>query len=112
MYMAAMAFSAIVEPLVLYVARYKLTGARDAQTVISVTLISFMAFDLFHSAASVSVSGFPAAIPSVNLDLRSPQLDCSKMDLYASINFWVPLVWLAARSLWLSGVGREVAVDY
>jgi hypothetical protein len=97
-YMSAFTFSAIVEPLTLYVAIHHLETTRDAYLVVRAILISFSAFDVLHALATVSVTGLATVLPGLE--------DSKHLDLYASINFWVPLAWLLVRSLWFAGVGR------
>ncbi|KAG9251391.1 uncharacterized protein F5Z01DRAFT_639291 [Emericellopsis atlantica] len=92
LYVAAMAFSAVVEPMLLYLARYKLHDARDTELVVTGVLLSFLAFDVFHAAANWAVVG------SASLT----------RDMYAAINFWIPVGLVVIRSMWLLGVGRSV----
>jgi hypothetical protein len=96
-FIAAFIFSAIIEPLLLYAARYKLRDPRDAQEVVKAVLISFLAFDGLHMIATVAVVGFESVLPWG-----------AKSEFYALINFWVPVAWGILRALWLSGIGRLV----
>jgi hypothetical protein len=95
-FMAALAFSAFVEPAVLYVATYKLHDARDSQTVIRAVLASFAAFDIFHTVAAVAGSSFHAILPMA-----------AEFDIYVAINFWIPLLWLVVRGSWFLGNGGK-----
>ncbi|KAK0385362.1 hypothetical protein NLU13_7838 [Sarocladium strictum] len=74
---ASFIFSGIVEPLLLYTARYKLRDARDAEEVVKAVLISMLTFDVLHITATTAVGGFESAIP---WGVES--------ELYAMINFW------------------------
>ncbi|KAH8171100.1 hypothetical protein LIA77_09881 [Sarocladium implicatum] len=94
---AAFLFSGIVEPLVLYTARYKLRDARDAEEVVRAVLLAFLAFDVLHVGATLAVAGGEAA-------MLGP-----KGDFYVMINTYVPVGWMVLRSLWLLGVGRDGA---
>jgi hypothetical protein len=95
-FMAALAFSAFVEPAVLYVATYKLRDARDSQTVVRAVLASFAAFDIFHAVAAIAGSSFHAALPMA-----------AEFDVYVAINFWIPLTWLVVRGTWFLGNGTK-----
>jgi hypothetical protein len=95
-FMAALAFSAFVEPAVLYVATYKLHDARDSQTVVRAVLASFAAFDIFHAVAAIAGSSFHAALPMA-----------AEFDVYVAINFWIPLMWLVVRGTWFLGNGAK-----
>lgn len=100
--MAALAFSGVIEPALLYTARYKMENQRDAEKVIAAVLLSFGAFDILHLTSVIVVVGTELSIPT------AMGTDWSNVDLYAGINIWVPVAWLVLRTLWLLGVGREV----
>ena len=93
--MAALAFSGVIEPILLYVARYKLRDASDAEQVITAVLSSFLVFDIFHAGATLAVTGVAAALPGAD------------MHIYAMVNVWVPMLWLLLRVSWMLGLGRE-----
>jgi hypothetical protein len=95
-FMAALAFSAFVEPAVLYVATYKLHDARDSQTVVRAVLASFAAFDIFHAVAAIAGSSFNAVLPMA-----------VEFDVYVAINFWIPSLWLVVRGTWFLGNGMK-----
>ena len=105
LYMAALLFSAVVEPMLLYLARYKLRSVGDAERVMAGVLISFSFFDVAHALAAYLVAGPEAVLPAADLDL-------SNLELYACINVWVPTTWLLIRVLWFMGVGRASAVGH
>jgi len=88
-FMGALAFSAVVEAAVLYVAVYKLKDPRDTRAVVQAVLASFAAFDIFHALAAIAGSGIPALMPLT-----------AESDLYSAINFYVPLLWLIVRITW------------
>lgn len=90
-FMGALAFSAVIEPLLLYVAVNKLRDPRDGRTVVKAVLASFAAFDIFHAAAAVAGSGIDALVPKT-----------AAFDLYSAINFYVPMLWLVMRLTWFS----------
>ncbi|KAG8353995.1 hypothetical protein FVEN_g8250 [Fusarium venenatum] len=98
-YIGALAFSAVIEPLLLYVARYKLRDVSDAEEVIKAVLFAFFAFDVFHAGATLAVTGIGAALPG------------SQMHLYAMVNVWVPTAWMILRTLWITGVARKSLVN-
>lgn len=85
--------------MLLYLARYKLRDTRDAEDVIKTVLFAFIAFDVFHAAATLAVTGVAAVLPG-------PQ-----GHIYAMVNVWVPMAWLVLRMLWLGGVGRKSATN-
>lgn len=89
-------FTAVIEPLLLYTARFQFHDARDAEHVVRATLLSFTALDVFHMIAILSVTGIAPAIPGTK-------------DAYTDtmLNVYIPPVCMALRSLWLFGVGRE-----
>lgn len=95
-FMGALAFSAVVEPLLLYVAVHKLRDPRDSRTVVQAVLASFAAFDIFHAAAAIAGSGIRALVPMTE-----------KWDAYSGINFYVPMVWLVARIAWFQSTGGK-----
>ncbi|CCT71808.1 uncharacterized protein FFB20_14114 [Fusarium fujikuroi] len=97
-YISALAFSGIIEPMVLYVARYKLRDIRDAEEVIKTVLVAFIAFDIFHASATLAVTGTAAALPG------------SQSHIYAMVNVWVPMAWMLLRILWIVGAGRKSAM--
>jgi len=97
--MAALAFSGVIEPMLLYVARYKLCDTSDAEQVIKAVLTSFLVFDIFHAGATLAVTGVAAALPG------------SSMHVYAMVNVWVPIAWLLLRVSWISGLGRKSAMN-
>ncbi|PVH96962.1 hypothetical protein DM02DRAFT_616851 [Periconia macrospinosa] len=99
-FMAALGFSAIIEPLLLYTARYKMENQKDAERAIAAVLAAFFAFDILHSLATIAVVGSKAVMPSLGMDW-------SGVDLYAAINFWVPVAWMMARASWFAGLGRR-----
>lgn len=103
-FMGALAFSAIIEPVLLFVARYKLSNAKDAEHVIEAVLICFSAFDVLHSLATITVVGTAAVFPSSTYGW-------AEVSLYACINVWVPVAWLVARACWFTGLGRCRAVQ-
>jgi uncharacterized membrane protein YgcG len=88
-FMGALAFSAVVEPLLLYIAVNKLGDPRDSRTVVQAVLSSFAAFDIFHAAAAIAGSGIGALMPMT-----------AEFDLYSGINFYVPMLWLVVRLTW------------
>lgn len=94
--MGALAFSAVVEVVVLYVAVYKLKDPRDSRTVVQAVLASFAAFDVFHAAAAIAGSGYRAITPMTG-----------ESDLYSAVNFYVPMVWLLVRIAWFRRVGNK-----
>lgn len=96
--MAALAFSGVIEPMLLYVARYRLRDTSDAEQVIKAVLSSFSVFDVFHAGATLAVTGVAAALPG------------SSMHIYAMVNVWVPIAWLLLRLSWILGLGRNSAV--
>lgn len=96
-FMSALAFSAVIEPLVLHAARYNLRDVRDAEEVIKAVLLAFAAFDIFHAGATISVTGARAVIPG------------PWADVYAMVNVWVPVAWFCLRVLWFAGIGRRMA---
>ncbi|KAH7239407.1 hypothetical protein BKA59DRAFT_548184 [Fusarium tricinctum] len=98
-FMAALSFSGVIEPMLLYLARYKLRDTRDAEDVITTVLFAFIAFDVFHAGATLAVTGAAAVLPG-------PQ-----GHIYAMVNVWVPMAWLVLRMLWLVGVGRKSATN-
>jgi hypothetical protein len=91
--MGALAFSAVVEPAVLYVAAYKLRDPQDGLAVVKTVLACFAVFDVFHALAAVAGSGFNAVLPVVGRGF----------DGFVAINFWVPLGWFLVRGLWFWG---------
>lgn len=93
--MSALAFSGVIEPLLLYVARYKLHDVRDAEQVIKAVLFAFMAFDVFHAGATLAVTGVAAALPG------------PRMNVYVMVNVWIPTAWLLLRTLWMVGIARK-----
>jgi hypothetical protein len=95
-FMGALAFSAVVEPLLLYVAVYKLRDLRDSRTVVKAVLASFAAFDIFHAAAAIAGSGVRAIVPMTG-----------ELDLYSAINFYVPMLWFVVRIAWFRGSGGK-----
>lgn len=97
--MAALGFSGVIEPMLIYTARYKLQNTRDAQVVVTAVLLALMAFDVLHATSVLGVVGVKAVLPG------------SDMDPYASVNVWVPMAWIGVRTLWLLGVGRDMAKD-
>ncbi|RKK63874.1 hypothetical protein BFJ69_g16838 [Fusarium oxysporum] len=97
-YIAALAFSGVIEPMVLYVARYKLRDIRDAEEVIKTVLFAFLAFDIFHAGATLAVTGVAAVLPGPH------------RHIYAMVNVWVPTAWMLLRMLWVVGVGRKFAI--
>ncbi|CZR41760.1 uncharacterized protein FPRO_11350 [Fusarium proliferatum ET1] len=97
-YISALAFSGVIEPMVLYVARYKLRDIRDAEEVIKTVLIAFIAFDLFHAGATLAVTGVAAVLPG------------SQSHIYAMVNVWAPMAWMLLRISWMAGVGRKSAM--
>jgi hypothetical protein len=94
--MGALAFSAVIEPAALYVAAYKLRDPRDARVVAQTILSSFAVFDIFHAAAAIAGSGVQAILPLAK-----------DFNIYSGINFWVPLMWLLARSAWFFRTGSK-----
>lgn len=97
--MAALGFSGVIGPMLIYTARYKLQNTRDAQVVVTAVLLAFMAFDVLHATSVLGVVGVKAVLPG------------SDMDPHASVNVWVPLAWMGVRTLWLLGVGRDMVRD-
>ena len=97
--MAALAFSGVIEPMLLYVARYRLRDTSDAEQVVKAVLTSFLVFDIFHAGATLAVTGKAAALPG------------SSMHIYAMVNVWVPIAWLLLRVSWMLGFGRKSAVN-
>jgi hypothetical protein len=95
-FMGALAFSAVIEPLLLYVAVNKLRDPRDSRTVVKAVLASFAAFDIFHAAAAIAGSGTGALMPM-----------SAEFDLYSAINFYLPLLWFVVRFAWLGGSGMK-----
>ncbi|KAJ4136583.1 hypothetical protein NW768_004200 [Fusarium equiseti] len=98
-YMAVLAFSGVIEPMLLYVARYKLRDTSDVEQVIKAVLASFLVFDIFHAGATLAVTGIAAALPG------------SSMHVYAMVNVWVPVTWLLLRVSWMLGFGRKSAIN-
>jgi hypothetical protein len=98
-FMAALAFSGVIEPMLLYVARYKLRDVHDAEAVIKAVLVAFSAFDVFHAGATLAVTGLGAVLPG------------SQMHIYAMVNVWVPAAWMLLRTLWIVGVARESPIN-
>ncbi|OBS23077.1 hypothetical protein FPOA_03640 [Fusarium poae] len=98
-YMGALAFSGVIEPILLYVARYRLRDVFDAEQVIRAVLIAFFAFDVFHAVATLAVTGVEAALPG------------SHMHIYAMVNVWVPTAWMLLRTSWIMGVARKSTVN-
>jgi len=96
-FMGALAFSAVIEPLLLYVAVHKLKDPRDSRTVVQAVLASFAAFDIFHAAAAVAGSGIGALMPMT-----------AEFDLYSGINFYVPMLWLVVRLTWFWRTGSKI----
>lgn len=94
--MGALAFSAVIEPAVLYVAAYKLRDQRDSRLVARTVLASFAAFDVFHAVAAIAGSGVNAILPLTE-----------EFNVFAGINFWVPLLWLVVRSAWFLRTGGK-----
>lgn len=101
-FMSAFFFSAIVEPVVLYTARYKMRNARDAELAIWAVEVSMLLYDLMHSFAGVSVVGLGTVIPGFSW---------SRMDGAATFNTWSAWILGAIRIAWLCGVGRDFAED-
>jgi len=95
--MGALAFSALIEPLVLFTATYRFESTRDAEMVIGAVLATFTAFDVFHAAATVSVVGWASVIPGLGGIVRWE----------ACANIWVPVLWMGIRSCWFVGLGRQ-----
>jgi hypothetical protein len=95
-FMGALAFSAVIEPLLLYVAVNKLRDPQDSRTVVKAVLASFAAFDVFHAAAAIAGSGIGALVPMT-----------AGFDLYSAINFYVPMLWFVVRIAWLRGSGGK-----
>jgi uncharacterized membrane protein YgcG len=95
-FMGALAFSAVIEPLLLYIAINKLKDPRDSRTVVQAVLASFAAFDIFHAAAAVAGSGIGALMPTT-----------AGFDLYSGINFYVPMLWLVVRLTWFWRTGGK-----
>ncbi|KAM0294438.1 hypothetical protein HYE67_000102 [Fusarium culmorum] len=98
-FMSALAFSGVIEPLLLYVARYKLRDIHDAEQVIKAVLFAFMAFDVFHAGATLAVTGVAAALPG------------PRMNVYVMINVWIPTAWLLLRTLWMVGIARKSSIN-
>lgn len=94
-YMSAMIFSAVIEPLLLFVARFRLRDPYGTQVVMQAVLASYFLFDCLHAGSTLAVVGWDKA--------WGPQVD-----FYAAINVWAPVGWMAVRSLWFLGFGREV----
>ncbi|KAF5233233.1 hypothetical protein FANTH_12630 [Fusarium anthophilum] len=97
-YIAALAFSGIIEPMLLYVARYKLRDVCDAEEVLKTVLFAFIAFDIFHAGATLAIAGVAAVLPGPH------------RHIYAMVNVWVPTAWMLLRMLWVVGVGRKFAI--
>lgn len=95
-FMGALAFSAVVEAVVLYVAVYKLKDPEDSLMVVRAVLASFAAFDIFHAAAAIAGSGYRAIMPMMG-----------ELDLYSAVNFYVPMLWLSVRVAWFVGAVRK-----
>ena len=95
-FMGALAFSAVIEPLLLYIAVNKLRDPRDSRTVVKAVLASFAAFDIFHAAAAIAGSGTGALMPMT-----------ADFDLYSAINFYVPMLWFVVRFAWFRGSGGK-----
>lgn len=106
LYMGTLAFSAIIEPVVLYVAATQMESARDAERVVAAVLVAFAAFDLLHAGATVVVTGWERVLPGLE-SAHGGSGSGNGLDLYACINVWVPLAWLVIRSAWFAGVGRS-----
>jgi uncharacterized membrane protein YgcG len=96
-FMGALAFSAVIEPLLLYVAVNKLKDPRDSRIVVQAVLASFAAFDIFHAAAAIAGSGTGALVPMT-----------AEFDFYSGINFYVPMLWLVARLTWFWRTGGKM----
>ncbi|KAF5008761.1 hypothetical protein FDECE_4999 [Fusarium decemcellulare] len=94
-YMSAFAFSAVIEPLMLFIARYRISNSSDAEQVIRGVLLSFLAFDAFHAFATAVVVGLDAVLPW-----------STSVNWYSCINVWVPVAWMIVRTCWLVGAGR------
>lgn len=103
--MGALFFSAVIEPLVLYVAAYRLESAKDVERVVGAVLVAFMAFDFVHSAATLSVVGWEAVLPEVITGVKGGLV------VLSCVNVWVPMLWAVLRGCWLAGLGREKAVQ-
>lgn len=99
-FMSAFFFSAIVEPVVLYTARYKMRNARDAELAIWGVETAMLVYDLMHSFAGVSVVGLGSVIPGFSW---------SRVDGPATFNTWSAWVLAAIRVAWLCGMGRDFA---
>lgn len=95
---SAFSFTVLVEPVVLYTARYRLRDAHDAEEVIKAVLLSFTVFDVFHAGATLAVTGIEAATPGH-----------AKGFIYTMINVWAPVLWMVFRASWLLGIGRETS---
>lgn len=67
--------------------------------MVTAVLLAFIAFDILHATSVLGVVGVRAVLPG------------SDMDPYASVNVWVPMAWMGLRTLWLLGVGRDMAKD-
>ncbi|RGP81811.1 hypothetical protein FLONG3_6 [Fusarium longipes] len=98
-YMAALAFSGVIEPILLYVARYKLRDVHDAEEVIKAVLVAFLVFDVLHACATLAVTGLAAALPG------------SHMHVYAMVNVWIPMLWMTLRLSWMMGFARKSSID-
>jgi hypothetical protein len=94
----ALAFSAIIEPSLLYVAQFKLSDPKDAERVVQAVLMSFLAFDVLHALATAAVVGSSAIFPNNGW---------SGIHFYACINVWVPVLWMGARACWFAGFGKR-----
>jgi hypothetical protein len=101
-FMSAFFFSAIVEPVVLYCARYKMRNARDAELAIWGVEMSMLFYDLMHSFAGVSVVGLGTVIPGFSW---------SRFDGAATFNTWSAWILAAIRVAWLCGLSRDFAED-
>ena len=109
-FMSALAFSAVIEPAILFVAVYRMKQTQDACSIIRTVLLSFLAFDFFHSSATLAVVGFGFCTPdgrsglATRRSVRGHQLlGASDLDVCSYI--------LAARC-WKGGSGtpRQTAM--
>lgn len=101
-FMGAFAFSAIVEPVILYCAKYKMHSPKDAELAIWGVEISMLVYDFMHSFAEISVVGSASVIPGFSW---------SNVDSGACVNAYAPLVWAIIRMGWLSCLGRTTVRD-
>lgn len=95
-FISALAFSAVIEPVLLYVATHKLQDSHDSLMVVKAVLGCFAVFDVFHSVAAVAGGGIEAILPgSVGFMWE------------VGVNFWVPLAWFGVRGWWFWGARGE-----